>query len=258
MSKVKTTQPRRYLVRPNQGVIPAGGKETVQILLVEKDKNALWQSYERLGASALQSKDKFLVQSCAVSQEFAQKYDPNGSGYQALSTMWAQVGSSNKTVSNAKLHVQHIVKNGSSPTAVASPTQNPPPNTSHMTNEQLINEVATVRRKYDELVAFSVNLTAERDILNNTLEQTKRDLNRELLKSNAGDNANAVGARPARGKASASGSGKFTLFLVAFFFLVVGIKLEEMGKADVFRKIPVVKGVLGNQASAIEGINDEF
>ena len=39
---------------------------------------------------------------------------------------------------------------------------------------------ANLRKKYDELVAFSVNLTAERDILNNALEQAKRDLNREM------------------------------------------------------------------------------
>ena len=70
--KVKTTQPRRYLVRPNQGILLLGQSESVTILLVEKDKQVLLQSFDRLGQSALDhSKDMFLVQSTVVKDEFA-------------------------------------------------------------------------------------------------------------------------------------------------------------------------------------------
>ena len=72
--RVKTTQPRRYLVRPNQGVVAPGTTEKVTILLVEKDKQILLQSYDRLGQTALDhSKDKFLVQSCTTPDDFASR-----------------------------------------------------------------------------------------------------------------------------------------------------------------------------------------
>ena len=48
-------------------------------------------------------------------------------------------------------------------------------NNNSMTKEQLLMDVQNIRRKYDELIAFSVNLTAERDLISNTLEVTKRD-----------------------------------------------------------------------------------
>ncbi|KAL9188071.1 hypothetical protein ACHAXT_006449 [Thalassiosira profunda] len=186
--KVKTTQPRRYLVRPNQGIVAPGSSETVSILLVDKDRQVLWSTYDRLGQSALDhSKDKFLVQSCAVSDEFSSQFrnEPRGDGGQykkelveALTGMWNSATSgSNVPVFNKKLHVRHVVDAGASAAAPAAAGAASLPAT--FQEGQLHDEVASLRRKYDELVAFSVNLTAERDILNNTLEQTKRDLNRE-------------------------------------------------------------------------------
>jgi len=38
--KVKTTQPRRYLVRPNQGLVAPGTSESVTIILVGKRERA--------------------------------------------------------------------------------------------------------------------------------------------------------------------------------------------------------------------------
>jgi len=192
--KVKTTQPRRYLVRPNQGLIEPNQSETISILLVEKDKQSLLQSYDRLGPSALDhSKDKFLVQSCTVSKEFSSSFSTAGSKEvgDALTTMWSQgAGSSNATspLLNKKLHVKHVVVVGIDSKHREETSTVPDLNAERVTlsavssNDQqsLIEEVNTLHRKYDELVAFSVNLTNERDILNNTLEQTKRDLNREM------------------------------------------------------------------------------
>merc|ERR1711933_418242 len=82
-----------------------------------------------------------------------------------------------------------------------------------MSKDQLFSEVTNLRKKYDELVAFSVNLTAERDILNNTLEQTKRELNRELAQRSAIENkgAGGVGDRSmdsSSGKSASSGAPK--------------------------------------------------
>ncbi|CAM9678494.1 unnamed protein product, partial [Choristocarpus tenellus] len=35
--KVKTTEPKRYLVRPNQGLIDVGTSEKVNVYLVERE-----------------------------------------------------------------------------------------------------------------------------------------------------------------------------------------------------------------------------
>jgi len=187
-------------VRPNQGIVAPNSTETVSILLVEKDKQILLQSYDRLGQSALDhSKDKFLVQSCAAPDEFASLYDKEkrgdeqkSDGYKTskemaekLTSLWDKTSTSGESpVFNKKLHVRHVVmeiKSGTPDQTTQVPTtRSDKTPVENMSPEQMFSEVSSLRRKYDELVAFSVNLTAERDILNNSLEQTKRDLNREI------------------------------------------------------------------------------
>ncbi|GMI03051.1 hypothetical protein TrRE_jg6247, partial [Triparma retinervis] len=79
--KVKTTQPRRYLVRPNQGLIKHGDSEEVTIILVDKEKQILLNEFEQIGPGALESsKDKFLIQSKAVEEEFYESTKLHGSG----------------------------------------------------------------------------------------------------------------------------------------------------------------------------------
>jgi hypothetical protein len=186
--QVKTTQPRRYLVRPNQGLLFPGQTEQIQILLVEKDKVSLWQSYERLGQSALDSnKDKFVVQSSRVSPEDGLKTGD----YEKLTNFWAKAVSNTSAypVFNTKLPVKLVAKEDGAaadaaetkPSAVSSTRAMPKTTASSkdvnsMPPDQIKAELTKLRGKYDELVSFSVNLTAERDILNNTLEQTKREL----------------------------------------------------------------------------------
>jgi hypothetical protein len=228
--QVKTTQPRRYLVRPNQGLIGPGGSETVQIILVEKDKASLLQSYQRLGQSALDhSKDKFLVQSCTVPDSFTTSFQADQNGYDSLSTLWTSVTApgSSSAVANKKLHVRHEVGEGGAPSAGAGAAGSMDRSaTKHetslkamegMSQEQLLAEVTGLRRKYDELVAFSVNLTAERDILNNTLEQTKRDLNREVNRTAAADNKGGSGMSSGMsgGKAQSAGNSWLVLLVMA-------------------------------------------
>ena len=141
------------------------------------------------------SKDKFLVQSCAVDSAFASKYAEEkakaGSGggeskvsalskemTDQLTAMWNGAASAGQPIHNKKLHVRHVVPSGdggaaaaapaaaaasSAPVALAASDKTP---TESMTPEQMFAEITNLRRKYDELVSFSVNLTAERDILN--------------------------------------------------------------------------------------------
>ena len=233
--QVKTTQPRRYLVRPNQGLVVPGTSETISILLVEKDKQVLLQSYERLGQSGLDhSKDKFLVQSCTVDKSFAAKKSGNQTElYNALTAMWNSVASgSSATLQNKKLHVRHVVESSSSaavssgtgPTTRDTPKLDTTPhsNMTDMSADQISSELSTLRRKYDELVSFSVNLTAERDILSNTLEQTKRDYNREMAARSALENKQGGGSS-SQGGVSEKGSGGGSMMSSMMQLLVVGL-----------------------------------
>eukprot|EP00934_Nitzschia_sp_Nitz4_P001693 Nitzschia sp. Nitz4//scaffold141_size107518//78467//79507//NITZ4_004288-RA/size107518-augustus-gene-0.96-mRNA-1//-1//CDS//3329536324//1693//frame0 len=244
--KVKTTQPRRYLVRPNQGLIAPNGSEAISILLVEKDKKTLLQSYERLGQSGLDnSKDKFLVQSCAVGAAFAAEAASDPSKvYDALTSMWNSVSSGAATtpVSNKKLHVRHVVQDagaGIAPTPVI-PSKTSASNSASvdsMSHDQLVTELTNLRRKYDELVGFSVNLTAERDILGNTLEQTKRDFNREMAARAALENKQGGGIAAGGASAGRSVVGSLLqLFLVAVACFLAGVR---MGSSGVAASLPV-------------------
>lgn len=255
------------MVRPNQGLIPPGSTEEVQILLVDKDKAQLLQSYQRLGQAALDHcKDKFLVQSTAVTPQFCEDYQAtggDGSGYDKLSALWAAVTSANSgtTVANKKLHVRHVAVEASSAASAGAP----PPraagagsmpaklevsgNPADMSQEQLMGEMTNLRRKYDELVAFSVNLTAERDILNNTLEQTKRDLNRELLNRNSSAAQGGRGGGGAAQQAAPAKSGGFlgrllkTAFVAAVFF-GLGVRMEGAGSVEKLKSLPIVGPLL--------------
>ncbi len=274
--QVKTTQPRRYLVRPNQGLIAPNGSETISIMVVDKEKQVLLQSYDRLGQSALDhSKDKFLVQSCAVSSQFSSKYleaktkngspDTNKEMTEALTTMWNSVtsGGSETPVYNKKLHVRHTVTGdvvNSSNAAAMTPTRKgmPSPVKPHelslaamenMSAEQMFAELSSLRRKYDELVSFSVNLTAERDILNNTLEQTKRDLNREMasrvaLENKGGGGAGSGARRNTSGATSSSSKSLFSLLfqllVVAVACFLAGVRSSHLHHVDFLQTVPVV------------------
>lgn len=227
--QVKTTQPRRYLVRPNQGLIFPGKTEKISILIVEKDKNQLLNQYESLGTAALETcKDKFLVQSVAVTNEQAE----NLTQYDQLTELWTQIQSGNSPIpamANMKLHVRHKVTGSTTAGTAAPTTALAIANPERLTKEQLLVELQNLRKKYDELVSFSVNLTAERDVLNNSLEQTRRDLNREL-NANAtpghNKNRNTVTATNAM---AGGGSSVMSVFIYVVVALLLGAKLQQMG-----------------------------
>lgn len=248
--QVKTTQPRRYLVRPNQGIISPQSENNqtvqIQILLVEKDKNTLYQSFLRLGQAALDHcKDKFLVQSTAVRPADALR----AGDYDALTDFWVKMASnpgdkSLPAITNKKLTVVHTgvaderaeMENrdgnakGGGGGAAATPES----------------ELEQLKKKYDELVQFSVNLTAERDVLNNTLEQTKRDLNRYMSKAAANDNSGGGGIMSGdRAFAGSSGGGSggismVSLLMVAFVFWLAGCYSQAQGKVSFLQSMPVI------------------
>lgn len=264
--QVKTTQPRRYLVRPNQGLIAPGTSETISILLVEKDKQVLLQNYDRLGQSGLDhSKDKFLVQSCIVDNSFAAKKSGSQTElYDALTSMWNSVtsGGSSAPLQNKKLHVRHVVDSSSSAPSTSGGTPSSRgaavkleaashSNLGDMSADQISTDLVSLRRKYDELVSFSVNLTAERDILSNTLEQTKRDYNREIAARSALENKQGGRSSSATSGTGSGGKGMMSslmqLLVVGLACFLSGARIGASGNAHLlpyvgtfFEDIPVV------------------
>jgi hypothetical protein len=128
-------------VRPNQGLIAPNSSESISILLVEKDKQALLQSFERLGQSGLDhSKDKFLVQSCTAPASFTAKASGESSElYDALTSMWNSVtsGGSTTPIFNKKLHVRHVVQEGGAKSESPSKDRSLPPKLEGSSNESV-------------------------------------------------------------------------------------------------------------------------
>lgn len=263
--KVKTTQPRRYQVRPNQGIVKPGTTESVTILLIDKDRQSLLESYDTLGRSALEnSKDKFLVQSCIVGADFVRRYDDIGnlttpsseSGTkagkeiaEALTEMWNNVTKGGLTpIHNRKLHVRHVVGTETGKDAcMSSAKQAVQPNVESMSRESMVLEIISLRRKHDDLVSFSINLTTERDILNNTLEQTKRDLNREVAARFVLENNEGLGRATVTKFDERKGSiPLYIVVFISFLCFFIGIKASNMESfAVILRDIPFLGTMLG-------------
>lgn len=174
-----------------------------------------------------------------------------------LTGMWNQASSGSVEIHNKKLQVRHTVtpsaapaprvktesnsRSGSSSNVSGAPSSSsdkvPPKD---MTPQQLLTEITSLRRKYDELVSFSVNLTAERDILNNTLEQTKRDLNREMAARSALEND--LGNVKENVKGGLTSSGLVLIMLsVCFFSILLGIKAVQLeGFMEMLEGVPIL------------------
>lgn len=241
-------------------MIAPGGTEVVQILLVEKDKTMLLQSYNTMGESALETcRDKFLIQSIAV--EDPQKKETLANNYEELTTFWTQMTSmKHPGIANKKLPVRHTVDAAAAAATGGSPS--PQQHVRHhqtpidsMSVSELSAELTSLRTKYDELVSFSVNLTAERDMLNNTLEQTKRDLQLAVAATTTSSsgkgilkNNKAMTKSSTSGQSSSSSSRTtmlviMTLVTALSMGIVLGAKLHQLG---LLRKVPILRDHLYN------------
>ncbi|CAM9754937.1 unnamed protein product, partial [Heterosigma akashiwo] len=72
--KIKTTAPKRYLVRPNQGMIPPGKSVQVDIILVDRDHIVLRDDPAQREAG--EAGDKFLVQTTPAVSDGNPVMDP--------------------------------------------------------------------------------------------------------------------------------------------------------------------------------------
>lgn len=170
--KVKTTTPERYLVKPNHGVILEGGHTDITVLLVQAKKKEIL--VKALDEQHVECNDKFLVQTAVIDSKLVS--DLNGLPAHDLADVISQIFNNmdKKDVKAKKLLVEYSVSRDESKPQFSHrhdsvrllqttnvSTSGPMPGTP----DGMFAEVVALRKKYDDLVAFTVNLTAERDAL---------------------------------------------------------------------------------------------
>jgi hypothetical protein len=139
-----------------------------------------------------------------------------------------------------------IIQNRSTITVSTAVTTPRAETISNMTKEQVVYELQNLQRKYDELIAFSVNLTAERDMISNTLEVTKRDyklLQQQRYNNSSSNNKsknNQPGTTTTTTKTTSSSTTRFLswiLWIGIFLFASVvsisfGIYIEQQQQSS--------------------------
>jgi hypothetical protein len=116
--KVKTTRPLRYLVRPNQGLLPPNGSASIMVILQQKDCDELL----RLDPAERQlANDKFLVQSIFVDDGFYELVKTKSTKEMAdeLTNMWARTDK--RALSNKKLRCRFVQDSEERPASPPSP-----------------------------------------------------------------------------------------------------------------------------------------
>ncbi|OQR96870.1 hypothetical protein THRCLA_07143 [Thraustotheca clavata] len=227
--KVKTTRPMRYLVRPNQGIIRPNSVATVLVILQQKDCDEL----TRMNVSERQlSNDKFLVQSIGVDAEFCDLLTTKSPKdvMDDLTALWAAPG--NKKIGNKKLRCRfEDAKDGeiNTPAQLTSALletkaePSPPSSNKSLTSQpsvyastaeesirqEMMAEMAVLRKKYDELVAFTVQLTAQRDTLMSDLDKARQQnqklsTEQQRMKRQASDISTLRQRRPEAGEDQSS------------------------------------------------------
>ena len=199
--KIKTTQPTWYIVKPSQHVIDVGNYKDIEISIVENESNrfldqALTNTYEKL------DKHRFLVQSRTISNEEYEKIS-TASEQQRLNEFVSLWDSTLNEPYKLKLKVEFVYPESS--TSSNSNTQRQQAQiiskNAQIIEERLLKkksamidgkaddlptseatttaELVSLRRKFDSVVEYTVQLTAERDILVTQLEEKKRELARK-------------------------------------------------------------------------------
>eukprot|EP00903_Cladosiphon_okamuranus_P005944 g5873.t1 len=118
--KVKTTEPRRYLVRPNQGVVGPKDIEAVNVYLIEKECNQLLREGIQTPSSLGKVNDKFLVQTVALGDRESALLTSVTAAKQseALTKIWATFNKG--AIRNKKLNVRLSLTNGGAATLAAA------------------------------------------------------------------------------------------------------------------------------------------
>ncbi|KAG9160683.1 hypothetical protein Leryth_017481 [Lithospermum erythrorhizon] len=161
--KVKTTNPKKYSVRPNAGVVLPGSTCNVTVTM-QAQKEA---------PSDMQSKDKFLIQSVVAPNNTTSK--------EVVQEMFNK--EEGKVVDECKLRVVYIPANPPSPVPEGSEEGTPPRSSDNDPKESSLHEAVT--RSFEEPKRNSVSSEYSSVISKLTQEkasalQQKQKLNQEL------------------------------------------------------------------------------
>jgi len=180
--KVKTTTPDRYLVKPNHGLIHQNAVTELSIVIVKAKQRDIVS--EAKSGGGIMCTDKFLVQSLVVNKALMKELVGRTSS--ELAGAITHIFKEQKTPSAKKLLVQFRYLEETTDRYQASlgpstgftesvKTLTPEINSVIPgTPEATFTEIIALRKKYDDLVAFAVRLTAERDSFSAELQATKK------------------------------------------------------------------------------------
>ncbi|CEG41071.1 hypothetical protein F443_19264 [Plasmopara halstedii] len=279
--KVKTTRPLRYLVRPNQGLLGPNGSASIMVILQQKDCDELLRldpaerqlANDKFLVQSIYVDDSFYeMVKTKSTKEMADE----------LTNMWARTDKralSNKKLRCRFVQDGEDTSRSISPPRVLSTSESPSKTavTSDLRSQkeegqetvttpaqlasallqddkskgvdsrdggqETIQEIAGLRKKYDELVAFTVQLTAQRDVLMSDLDKTRQALQKsntdaqrvkKLSEESMGlRQRKAGGAIGASGKESShavvdtnakeqNAFGPLHLFICAVIFFLIG------------------------------------
>jgi len=253
--KIKTTVPKRYLVRPNQGLLAPKSEVQIEILLTERDLKTFRE--DPLQREEALTSDKFLIQTTSINEAIMEGWSEKSVEEKAKQVVDVWQNTEKKNITGKRMKIQFIEDSAQSPSRSGPETIGGSFRDSRQdkikaaqagsiyslasdTNpEGFVTDIAGLRKKYDDLVAFTVNLTAERDMLNNELSETKRELQREMVqrmsleskkgdglrqrKKNSPDNEDSGADQGTlSGKKISQGFSLFVLLLVAFLSFLLG------------------------------------
>eukprot|EP00898_Chlorokybus_atmophyticus_P003232 jgi/Chlat1/390/Chrsp10S01498 len=227
--KVKTTSPKKYCVRPNTGIIPAGSTLDVQIIM---------QALREYPPDVSNCKDKFLVQSVPVTKDIQEK--------DLTPELFSKTGEMAESIREAKLRVMYIAANAPpSPvpeddivTTTADRVREKPGPAANSTPSAIAvaagagtqraygNDAGDAQVKVKETLVTLAQVTEERNAATKEVERLQKELNEVVNKMSANMNsmdAKGMGAdrRTTATTGAVAGAGPSVSIIVAILIAVL-------------------------------------
>lgn len=153
---MKTTEPRRYLVKPNQNIIIAGDSKLVKINMQAKEAAIILKTYEEEEEDEefLKLNDKFLIQWTVVDEKTV-KEAKILSSHNSMATLLLPTWSSatSETLFSFKLSTKFIFPE----------------------KDQEIENLNELRSNYENIISDHIRLTEENEVLKQTIELNKKE-----------------------------------------------------------------------------------
>jgi hypothetical protein len=183
--KVKTTQPAWYYVRPNQQIMDIGKSDEVTIIIVEEYSNRYLELAQTGGIENLE-KHRFMIQAKVISDDDYNNMERMTASQK--SDEYQKIWNSEPKDDRFSIKFKAVFNYSNTNDIKSSPnTNNYDANNDAKSNkekrnvksppsENVLEEIVNLRSKLDEVVVYSVYLTAERDTIVSQLEDAKREL----------------------------------------------------------------------------------